>query len=250
MGKVRNAISLIIVLPVFAILELVAMIVGWGLRALKQDRAADLSIHFILGMLVAWIALGLGIRVHVEGKEHIPEWGTPVVFCPDHNSIADIPVLYQAGMWCGLVAKQELFKIPLLHGLLKLLKCLPLDRSSVRAGLKTIMAGIEQLKTGYAMGIFPEGTRSKDGHLQEMKAGAFKMATKVGAPVVPVAIKNTRYCFENAVNLRLVHVYVRILPPIKTEGMSREEQILIPDMVYNGIKQAMEELPGPYGRKA
>lgn len=249
MRNLRKAIALVLVLPVFALIEIIAMAVGWGLRALKQERAADIAIHNILKPLVAWILLGLGIRVHVEGKENVPEWGTPVVFCPNHSSIADIPILFGCGMWCGLVAKQELFKVPLLHGLLLLLKCLPLDRSSPRAGLKTILKGIEQLKTGYAMGIFPEGTRSKTGEIQEMKAGAFKMATKVGAPVVPVAMKNTALGFERAENLRIVNVYVKILPAIDTASMTREEQGFLADMVHDQIKQAWEELPGPYGRK-
>lgn len=250
MGRVRNVISVVLVVPVFALLELIAMIFGWGLRALKKERAADLTIHFILRILIAWIYLCVGVRVHVEGKEYVPKWGSKVVvYCPNHSSMVDIPVLYGCGMWCGLVAKQELFKVPLLHGLLLLLKCLPLDRTSVRAGLQTILKGVEQLKSGYPMGIFPEGTRSKTGYIQEMKAGAFKMATKVGAPIIPVAMKNTALSLERAKNFRLVHVYVRILPPIETAGMTREEQAVLPDMVHDQIKAAWEELPGPYGRK-
>ena len=142
-----------------------------------------------------------------------------------------------------------LFRIPLLRGLLKVLRCVAIDRSSLRASLKSILTGVEQINEGYPMGIFPEGTRSKTGEIAEMKAGAFKMATKPGALVVPVAMKNTRCTLEAADSLRPVHVYVRIMKPIDTSKLSDEELKTLHSDVEREIREAYEELPGPYGRR-
>ena len=98
------------------------------------------------------------------------------------------------------------------------------------------------------MGIFPEGTRSKTGEMGEMKAGAFKMAIKAKAKIVPVAMANTRFAFEGAENFRIVHIYVKILPPIDTEKLSADELKDVHSVVENRIREALKTLPGPYGR--
>lgn len=248
MGKARQIIGIIFIAPVFIVLALVTMIMGGLLHVLHLERASEKSVHFILSILIVWIFIWFGIRLHVTGKENIPSWGERVCYVPNHQSIIDIPVLYASGMWCGLVAKKELFSIPVLHGLLRVLKCVEIDRSSLRESLKSIIEGSDRIKKGYPMGIFPEGTRSKTGEIAEMKAGAFKMATRAKAKVVPVAMKNTRMAFEAADSLRPVHVYVKIMPAIDTSAMDEEEIKDVHNVVEKEVRGAYESLPGPYGR--
>ena len=248
MGKLRLIIGIIFIAPMFVLLGVLSMIFGGLLWALRLRQASYAVVHFILGWLIGWIYFFLGVRVKVEGRENIPRWGEKVCYVPNHQSIIDIPVLYASGMWCGLVAKKELFKIPVLHGLLRVLKCVAIDRSSLRESLKSIIEGSDKIKKGYPMGIFPEGTRSKTGEIAEMKAGAFKMATRAKAKIVPVAMKNTRMAFEAADSLRPVHVYVKIMPAIDTEGMDEEELKSVHSIVEKEVRDAFASLPGPYER--
>ena len=94
-------------------------------------------------------------------------------------------------------------------------------------------------KEGYkSFIIFPEGTRYKgeEGGAGEFKAGAFRIAVKAGAPVVPVAITGARALFENHGNRCFPGVvHIKVLPPIQTVGMSRAEQKQLPDAVRQTI---------------
>ncbi len=248
MKKLRITIGIIFIAPVFIVLGLLAIILGNILRVLHLERASEVTVHFILDILIFWILLWLGIRLHVEGKENIPAWGTKVCYIANHQSLMDIPIIFGAGMWCGIVAKKELYRIPVIHGLLNVLKCVAIDRSSLRESMKAIIKGSDQIKSGYPMAIFPEGTRSRTGELMEMKAGAFKMATRAGALVIPVAMKNTRKSFESADSLRPVHVYVRIMKPVDSSALSEEELRNLHTLVEDEVRKALSELPGPYGR--
>ena len=104
--------------------------------------------------------------------------------------------------------------------------------------MRTLNEAAENLKNGYSVTIFPEGTRNKgeEGTLLEFKSGAFRMASKAKAPVIPVAITGTRDLMENHHMLMTPgHVVVRILPPIETEGMTREQLKQLPAMVQQAI---------------
>ena len=247
--RIRVTVGFALIAPVFLVLSIVVVILGHLLSWMKLERASEKTVHFLLDILIAWIFICLGVRLHVDGRENIPRWGTKVCYIANHQSMMDIPVLYGAGMWCGLVAKQELFRIPVLNWLLKILKCVAIDRSSLRASLKSIMTGIERIESGYPMGIFPEGTRSKTGEIAEMKAGAFKMATRPKALVVPVALKNTRNTMEAADSFRPVHVYVRIMKGIDTAALDEEGLKTLHTAVENEIRTAYAELPGPYDKR-
>lgn len=247
--RIRVTFAIILIAPLFLVLSLLAMVLGHLLLWVRLRRASEKTVHFLLDILIWWIFICLGVRVHVTGRENIPVWGKRVCYIANHQSMMDIPVLYGSGMWCGLVAKQELFRIPVLHGLLSILRCVAIDRSSLRASLKSILKGVEQIESGYPMGIFPEGTRSRTGEIAEMKAGAFKMATRPKALVVPVAMKNTRSTLEAVDSFRIVHVYVDIMKPIDTSALSEEELKTLHSDVENEIRQSFAALPGPYARR-
>ena len=243
MGKLRLIIGIVFIAPMFVLLGVIAMIVSGLLWVLKLKNASYAAAHFILGWLVGWIYFFLGVRVKVEGKENIPRWGDRICYVPNHSSMLDIPVLFGSGMWCGIVAKKELFKVPVLHGLLKTLHCIPIDRSSLREGFKSIIQGAERIESGYPMGIFPEGTRSKTGEIAAFKPGALKMATKAKAVIVPVAIQNTRSLFEDAYTFKRIPVYVSILEPIDTAALDEEELKNLSDHVETLIREEYAKLP-------
>ena len=178
-----------------------------------------------------------GARMTVEGQKNIP--AGPCVFVGNHRSYYDIPLLL-AGLEKphGILAKEELEKIPLLNRWMKLLGCVFVKRDDIRASVKALNDATAIVESGRSFVIFPEGTRYKgeEGGAGEFKAGAFRIAIKTGAPVVPVAISGARGLFEGHGNRATPgSIHIRILPPIQTVGMSKAEQKQLPDAVRQAI---------------
>ncbi|ANB59286.1 lysophospholipid acyltransferase family protein [Anoxybacteroides amylolyticum] len=125
-------------------------------------------------------------RIEVIGTEHFPDEGG-VLLCANHISNLDPPVVgITAPRPIHFMAKEELFRVPILKTLLPPLHAFPVKRGmSDRQALRT---GLDVLKEGHVLGIFPEGTRSKDGKLQKGLAGVGFFALKTDAAVVPCAI--------------------------------------------------------------
>ncbi|MEG2871291.1 MAG: 1-acylglycerol-3-phosphate O-acyltransferase, partial [Clostridium sp.] len=127
-----------------------------------------------------------GITVTVKGLENIPK-DRSVLYVGNHRSYFDILVGYTTvpGL-VGFVAKKEMEHCPLLSDWMANVNCLFLDRKNLKEGLKTILQGIENIKRGVSVWIFPEGTRNRNKDLLELlpfKEGSLKIAEKSGCPV-------------------------------------------------------------------
>lgn len=122
----------------------------------------------------------------VEGRDNLPAEGGAIL-CSNHISWWDPPLVgCVVKRRVHFMAKEELFKIPILGSILPALGAFPVrrgtpDRSAIRQALRV-------LKDGQVLGIFPEGTRSKTGRLQKAEPGTALLAIKSQAPLVPVAI--------------------------------------------------------------
>ena len=184
-----------------------------------------------------------GVTVEVTGRENIPT-DRPVVFAANHRSYYDIALmLTQLDAPHALVAKKEVGSIPLVRGWMRLLHCVFLDREDARKAMGALKEATENLKKGYSVTIFPEGTRNKgeEGSVLEFKGGAFRIATKSGAPIVPVAITGSRNAMENHhMLMHPCHVIIHILPPIETAGLSREEIKAMPEQTRQLIREHLE----------
>ena len=140
-----------------------------------------------------------GVKVTVKGAENIPT-DRAVLYVGNHRSYFDILVGYTTtpGL-VGFIAKKEMRKFPILNRWMDNVNCLFLDRQDIKAGLKTILEGIEYVKSGISMWIFPEGTRARGKDELDMiqfKEGSLKIAEKSGCPVIPVAMVRTADIFE------------------------------------------------------
>ena len=179
-----------------------------------------------------------GVRLSVEGLDNIPKEGS-CVFVANHRSYYDIPLLLASlDKPYGILAKEELEKIPLLSRWMKLLGCVFVQRDDVRASVRALNDATAIVESGRSFIIFPEGTRYKgeEGGAGEFKAGAFRIAVKTETPVVPVAISGARGLFEAHGNRTTPGtVRIRVLPPIQTAGMSRAEQKELPAAVRQTI---------------
>ena len=182
-----------------------------------------------------------GVKIEVSGLDNIPD--EACLYVGNHNSYFDILVtetVIPSGT--GFVSKDSLQKIPGLSSWMNLIHCLFLNRTDVREGLKMILTGADYLKEGYSMFIFPEGTRSRDGHIGEFKGGSLKMAQKAGAPIVPVAISGSSKIFEKNEGLRVTpgHVKVSFGTPFKFSDLTKEQKKTISDHTRAAIQVRLD----------
>lgn len=169
-----------------------------------------------------------GVKLTVEGQENIPS-DRPVLYVGNHRSLFDIIISYTLfpGL-TGFVAKKETKKIPLLSIWMNYIHCLFLDRSNIKEGLKTILLGIEKVKSGISICIYPEGTRSRSCDELEMldfKEGSLKIAEKSGCPIIPIAMLHSADIFESHFpRVRSTHVKVRFGQPIDLKSLDKEQR--------------------------
>jgi len=118
------------------------------------------------------------------------------MFVANHNSWDDIPFLGATIGWRNykIVAKKELEKVPILGKSIRVGGNIKLDRTNRRSQLNTLKTGIKYMQDGVNLCTFAEGTRSRTGRLMKFKDGAFKMAHKAGAPIIPITIVGAHKC--------------------------------------------------------
>ena len=190
-------VALTVVLFLIFSMPLLGILVA---RDKKDPEGAQIkSLHIVQGVFRFILRLA-GVTYEVQGLENIPA-DRAVLYVGNHRSYFDILVGYTTVPgFVGFVAKKEMEKIPLLRSWMKNVNCLFLDRKDIKAGLKTILEGIEKVKNGISVWIFPEGTRNRNKDLKELlvfKEGSLKIAEKSGCPVVPVAMVGTAEAFES-----------------------------------------------------
>jgi 1-acyl-sn-glycerol-3-phosphate acyltransferase len=135
---------------------------------------------------VMFFVRAVGVRVRVVGTERIPA-GT-CLFVANHTSSADAPAVVGAiPRRIAILLKESLFTYPIVGQAFRLAQFIPVNRRDRDSALESLEQAIESLRAGQSFLIYPEGTRSPDGRLQEFKKGAVVMAIKAGVPIVPVA---------------------------------------------------------------
>jgi len=125
-----------------------------------------------------------GLRA--AGREHWPVEGGALV-CANHQSMFDPPLV---GLTCprrmNYLARDTLFRIPVLAPLIKFLDAIPIDREGV--GLSGLKETLRRLKAGEQVLIFPEGTRTHDGEVAPLKPGFISVARRSRVPLIPVGL--------------------------------------------------------------
>ena len=247
MGKIckfiRILFAAVFIVPFF-VLGILGILFYWLFTFLGMKRTAETVSHFFYYILCWWIIFFLGARVHVKGRENIPPKDESVVFAPNHNSLIDVPLFYAVlGRFPAMMAKKELFVVPIIHGCLVSLKCIRIDRKGAHSIVEAVRSGCKTIEEGHSLVVFPEGTRSRTGEIGTFKNGAFKIAQRTGAAVVPVAIRNDRYLLESAHTLTPVDVYITFLPKVETSSLSEEEQKDLASCVEGCVRREWETLP-------
>ncbi len=204
--------------------------------------------HFAHRCARAWAHLILkttGVRVRVEGLERLTR-GTTYVFVSNHQSIYDIPVIFDSLPYqLRIIAKASLASFPVLGWHLKRGGHLFVDRRRPdRAGILARWRNL--VADGLSLIIFAEGTRSRDGHVAPFKGGSFLLAIEAQLPVVPLAVINTRAVMPKGrlrtepADVQLI-VFDPIQPPA-TDAPTPQDAKAFADRVHAVVAGAVEEL--------
>ena len=208
----------------YLILSIPILLVEWIIGRFSPEKK-DISSLRIIQAVFRFILKITGAKIPVIGEENVPK-DKAVLYVGNHRSYFDVVMTYaRCPRLTGYVAKIEMLRYPLLRDWMKNLYCLFLDRDDIKAGLKTILKGIEYIKNGISICIFPEGTRNHHDELLPFKEGSMKMAEKTGCPIIPMAITNSAEIFEDHIPfIHRCHVILEYGEPILVSELSKEEK--------------------------
>jgi 1-acyl-sn-glycerol-3-phosphate acyltransferase len=159
-------------------------------------------------------------KMSLKGLENIDKKRTYVIVA-NHQSLADIIVLYQIRTQFKWVAKESLFKIPVLGWCMTIAKHIKLERGDFSSIKKVYREAAQWLRQGMSVLFFPEGTRSETGEMGEFQNGAFKLAIKEKVPVLPILITGTRDAIPKGGRQFSTKIFctVRVFPPVETSAL-------------------------------
>jgi len=179
-------------------------------------------------------------NVKVSGLENIDRHKTYVVVA-NHQSLADIVVMYQTRMQFKWIAKESLFKVPFIGWCLSLTKHIKLSRGSFGSIKKVYRQAAGWLRNGISVLFFPEGTRSRDGEIDKFQNGAFKLAIQEGKPILPVAIKGTSEAIPKGSWIFSTKVMgkITVLAPVETKNLEPKDFIALRDTAHKRLKSAI-----------
>ncbi len=198
------------------------------------------ALLYELGHVGVWLALACaGIKYRVIGREHVPT-GRAVVFCANHQSNVDPPILYRAlHRRLHILFKAELRRLPVLGVAMEVGGFVPIERADREGSMASIERAAQSIRAGNSFLIFPEGTRSRTNELLPFKKGGFIMAIKAGAPIVPVAIMGARESMrKGSAIVRPVAVTIRLGAPVETTGLTVADR---GDLIAS-VRERIEEL--------
>ncbi len=233
---IRGSCTLILAPFVTLAVSLLALLdIYWG----RQSEIKAQVFPRWWGRILCLLA---GVRVRVEGIENIdPE--QIYIFAGNHSSQYDI-FSFQGYFphdfrW---IAKKELFRIPVFGQAMRQAGYIPIDRSHGRQALKSLEQAAARITGGSSVLIFPEGTRSADGRLQEFKTGAVLLAIKARVPVVPLGFNGS---YEVLPKGRLLprggEIVIRIGEPMATTHYKAGDKQILAMELRDAVSRQLED---------
>ncbi len=221
----------------FLLLIILTLILLLIFTRIKQDNKFKQK---YIWYLCKYVLFFMKIKVDVVNKENITD--STNVYFPNHKSYIDVIILYYAiNKPVSFISKKENYSVPFLRLALKALNCISLDRENDREGAKDIIKAIKKVKEGNSFVIFPEGG-IKDRSINKMvdlRAGAYKLATKAGANIIPVSIKNNHLiqynCFKKKTN-----IVVKFYEPIKKDEYQDIHTITLGEKIMEMVNNDLE----------
>lgn len=182
-------------------------------------------------------------RQRIEGLENIDS-NKRYVMVINHNSMLDIPALYNVPLNFRWVSKREVFQIPFFGQFLMLHGDIAIERGNPAAAMKLVMErGVKWLSRGVSVSIFPEGTRSKTGEIGRFKSGGFRLAQEAGVEILPVVVNGTRRLLKSNGLLNPGHkIIIKVLPPVSRERVANTDMKQLMDEVRDEMVETLQQI--------
>ena len=242
MGKLRNPIDAVRLISIVHRFEKN----GKELDAARAAGDFELEKKLIPETTTPWaemVAETFGMDIQFEGLENVPK-KDGIVIISNHQGYADIVanILVMRNRPLGFIAKAEVEKVPYLGKWVHRSHAMYIERDNPKAALKSISEGAKSVKNGFNIGIFPEGTRSRGPFIGPFKPGAFKLATKAKAPILPVTIHGTYHVFEEKGYVQPAKIRVVVHPAVETADLDRHGIVEMEKDVENTIRTTFARL--------
>lgn len=229
--------TMVLVTPVFAIVVIVAGLLGLPNRPNGLfDRAPRLWARIALRVA--------GVRLVLHGADRLSPF-RPRVFVSNHVSWYDIFTLMAILPRYRFVAKAELFKIPLFGSAARRAGTIPIQRENRKAAFQAYEEAAGEIRGGASVVVCPEGTRGESYALRPFKKGPFVLAIAAGAPIVPLVVFGTRDVQpKGSFVIRSGTVHVHFLDEIPTSGLQYDDRDRLADECWRRMAHALEQEHG------
>lgn len=195
------------------------------------------------GNVCLWAA---GVEVKMRGLENLKP-DQPYVFLSNHQGWFDIfTLLGKLPVQFRWLAKEELFKVFVLGPAMKAAGYIPIDRSDRRKALASLHQAAERVQAGTSVVVFPEGTRSPDGSLQDFKKGGFILAIKSQQPIAAISISGSARVLPKAGKwlIQPGTIVVTVEEPIETTGLTVKDNDTLMLTVREAIRRHLTPAEG------
>ena len=188
---------------------------------------------------VMFFVRAVGVRVRVVGTEKIPKG--VCLFAANHTSSADAPAVVGAiPRRISVLLKKSLFRWPIVGSVFRSVNFIPVEREARDSAIASVERAVEAMKAGQSFLIYPEGTRSPDGRLQEFKKGAVVLAIKAGAPIVPMACSGAhKVMAKRSLKIRPGEILVEFLDAIDASKYTWEQRDELNKRVHDALAAAL-----------
>jgi 1-acyl-sn-glycerol-3-phosphate acyltransferase len=190
-----------------------------------------------------WILATFGVQIDAEGLENVPTHA-PVILMSNHQSLVDIAAIVltlpRTVQW-RFVAKKELTRVPIFGQALVASRHIIIDRGNREKAVASLRHAAERIRAGTTVIVFPEGTRSPDGHLRHFKSGPFHLAVQAQVPIVPITVSGSQRITPKG-ELRVDSGRVKIVygKPIPTRGLGLDGRKALARRVREAIAQGYD----------
>lgn len=196
---------------------------------------------------VMFFVRAVGVKIRIVGLEKIPPG--VCLFVANHTSSADVPAVVGAiPRRIAVLVKESLFKWPIVGQAFTLARFIPVKREIREAAIASVDKAVEAMIEGQSFLIYPEGTRSPDGRLLELKKGAIVLAIKAGVPIVPMLCSGAhRIMAKRSLVIRPGEILVKFLDPIDASKYSWEERDTLNQLVHDTMAAELPPDQRPIG---
>jgi 1-acyl-sn-glycerol-3-phosphate acyltransferase len=196
---------------------------------------------------VLFFVRAVGVKIKVIGAERIPQ--EPCLFAANHTSSADAPAVVGAiPRRIAVLLKKSLFNWPIVGQAFRSVNFIPVEREMRESAMASVEKAAEAMRAGQSFLIYPEGTRSPDGRLQDFKKGAVVLAIKASAPIVPTVCSGAQKIMaKRSLVIHPGEIVVEFLDPIDASEYTWEQRDELNKRVHDAMAAALPPDQKPIG---